>query len=274
MADEVLASFQAKWSLAHPELPLMLRFAPPAQRALLSAFTCLSFEIAHAAFEIAETEVASSKLHWWAGELAAIATGTPRHPLSKVLADCVAIRELPEQTWAALIHAALGQRDSAPASTQADLLAVYARLYASLAVVEARIVAHVEVNALAQADALCRCMRETLRLPESSGRDCLPLPLDLMARHQLSRAELGQSSGARDAALREHFASLASAMRTIDRNGLSTRATIRLHADQRRCMAASRAANPLAIAGSNPDRLPLSSVWAGWRSARRLQASR
>ena len=274
MADAVLASFETKGALAHPELPLMLRFAPPSQHALLSAFACLSFELAHTAFEIAENEVANSKLHWWAEELAAIPTGTPRHPLSKVLAECEAVRALPEQIWIALIHAALGQRDPAPASTQADLLAGYARFYAALALVETRIVVQLEVDALAQADALCRTLRETLRLPESLGRGSLPLPLDLMARHQLSRNELIQSGEARDAALREHFANLAAAMRMIDRSGLSTRATIRLHADLVRCMRAARATDPLALASGNPDRLPLSSVWAGWRSSRRLQASR
>ncbi|MFZ1839374.1 MAG: hypothetical protein WAU20_11650, partial [Dokdonella sp.] len=62
-------------------------------------------------------------------------------------------------------------------------------------------------------------------------------------------------------------------MRALDRRGLAALTAAALQAACRRSQRAARAADPLVEAASKLDRLPFSSVWAGWRSARRMQAS-
>jgi 15-cis-phytoene synthase len=274
MSTDALASFEAKWSLAHPELPIALRFSQSAVRPFESAFACLSYELGHAAFQIAEAEVATTKLQWWAEELTGLSSGSVRHPLTGLLADRASRSGLAGGQWNAVVAGAFAQRDSAPATTLDELLATYLRFHSPLAEIEATLFGRPHARDLAHAAALSRALNEVIRLPETQARDRLPLPLDLLARHQLSRGDLGQSGGKRDNALREHLAAIANAMETVDRRGLSPLLGIRLHADQLRCRRAAKAADPLAESARNLDRLPLSSAWVGWRAARRLQPSR
>ena len=272
MAD-VLSSFESKWELAHPELPLALRFASAPTRSFVSAFACLSYEICHAAFHIVEPEVATTKLQWWAEELLALSSGKPRHPLTEVLSTWAPMTALPAGRWSAVIVGASVQRDSVPASNLADLLAGYRRLHEPLAVIEATLFPLIDVEASTRAVTLMRALHEATWIAEALARDRLPLPLDLLARHQLSRADLGQPGERRDTAMREHLAALAASMRSIDRRGLSALTVAGLQAAQIRSQRAARAADPLAECAGKLDRLPLSSVWASWRAARRMQPS-
>jgi 15-cis-phytoene synthase len=274
MSTDALASFEAKWSLAHPELPLALRFSQAAARHLESAFACLSYELGHAAFQITEPDVATSKLQWWAEELSGLSSGSVRHPLTSVLAEHASRSGLVRGQWTGVVAGAFSQRESAPASTLDELLATYLRFHLPLAEIEATLFERPNAQEFAQAAALARALNEVIRLPETQARDRLPLPLDLLARHQLSRGDLGQPGAKRDDALREHLAAIARAMQIVDRRGLSPLHGIRLHADQVRCRRAAKAADPLAESARNLDRLPLSSAWVGWRAARRLQPSR
>ncbi|MET0226009.1 MAG: hypothetical protein ABW187_06190, partial [Dokdonella sp.] len=63
-----LASFEAKWTAAHPELGLALKFAAERDRSARAAFACLVFELEHAAFATRDAEPAALKLQWWAEE--------------------------------------------------------------------------------------------------------------------------------------------------------------------------------------------------------------
>ncbi|SFN15132.1 squalene/phytoene synthase family protein [Dokdonella immobilis] len=272
MTVEALSSFEAKWALAHPELPLALRFASASQRPLISALACLGHEIAHAALRIDEPEVASTKLHWWSEELAALPAGGSRHPLTGVLAGHAPTRSLGAGTWSALVEAAMALREAGPASTLEELLARYRAFDLPLARAEAAILERIDIDATAQAMSLSRALHETIRLREALAGSGLPLPLDLLARHGLSRAELGRTHAERDAALREHFGVLASALDASDHRRLSALTAITVHVGGRRARRAARARDPLSMVARDLDRLPLSSAWAGWRAARRLQA--
>ncbi|MBL0165100.1 MAG: squalene/phytoene synthase family protein [Xanthomonadales bacterium] len=273
MSNDALSSFETKWTLAHPELPLALRFVSPPMRTFVSAFACLTFEVSHAAFHIVEPEVARTKLHWWAEEFSALASGKPRHPLTEALANWKPMAELSADMWSAVVVGAMAQRESVPASSLAGLLDSFRRLHEPLAAIESALYPRLDLNASAQAAALSRAVHETGWMAEALARDRLPLPLDLLARHQLSRADLGQPGDRRDAAMREHLAALAASMRSIDRRGLSPLTAAELQAAQKRGARAARAADPLAECAGKLDRLPLSSVWASWRAARRMQAS-
>jgi 15-cis-phytoene synthase len=274
MSIDALASFEAKWALAHPELPLALRFAQIPVRPLLAAFACLSLELGHAAFHIAEPDVATTKLRWWSEELSGLPSGRVRHPLTGLLAEHASRQGLAGSAWIAVMAGAFHQRESAPPSTLDELLTSYRRYYLPLAEIEAGLFKGLNACNVARAAVLSRALNEVIRVPETLARDRLPLPLDLLARHQLSRGELGQAGGRRSEALREHLETLAQAMQAADRQGLSPLLCIRLHADQLRCRRAAKAVDPLAESARGLDRLPLSSAWIGWRAARRLQPSR
>ncbi len=273
MSADALASFEAKWSLARPELPLALRFEPASTRPVISAFACLSNEIAHAAFHIAEPEVATTKLHWWAEELSGLTAGKTRHPLTRVLIDFAPMREMPVSAWTSIINGALAQRDARSSSTLSDLLEAYRRFEAPVAEIQARLYPRFDVDASVQAAALSRAFHETIGMIELLARDRLPLPLDLLARHQLARGDLTQPSAQRTEALRDHFSVLEKGFVAINQGGLSALGAISLRADQRRSRCAAKSSDPLAESARNLDRLPFSSAWTGWRAARRMQAS-
>ncbi len=81
-----LASFEAKWTAAHPELDLALKFVAERDRSAQAAFACLVFELEHAAFATRDAEPAAIKLQWWAEEFVRAGKGEARHPLTQALA--------------------------------------------------------------------------------------------------------------------------------------------------------------------------------------------
>lgn len=273
MSADALSSFEEKWSLAHPELALALRFSAPPQRRAVSALACLGYEMAHAAFRIEQPEVAFGKLQWWSEELAGLAGGRSRHPLTAILLDCVPLRAIAPAAWSALAAGALAQREGTPAPDLARLLAGYRRFHEPLAAIERALQPAIDMDAAAQARALSRAFAESARLQEALAGDRLPVPLDVLARHRLSRGGLALAGAARDAALREHFSALAVAMRGARRTGLPTLAAIALACDQRRCRRSSMAPDPLAESARHAGRIGVSGLLAGWRAARGMQAS-
>lgn len=273
MSAEALSSFEAKWAFAHPELALALRYARRSERPLIGALACLSYEIGHAAFQIAEREVATTKLHWWARELSGLEAGEVQHPLCAILLHCGPLRELAAGNWTALIAGAFLQRDASPAPNMSELLGTYRAFHSPLAVIEAALHPNLDVHASTCAAILSRAVQETLRLPEALAADRLPVPLDLLARHQLSRGELGQPGAPRAALLREHFATLETALREIGEGGLSPLSALSLHADRKRSRRAAHASDPLAGGDRELAALPWSSAWVGWRAARRMQTT-
>ena len=109
-----LASFEAKWGAAHPELGL--GFVAAAQRRAQTAFACIACEIEHAAFAIRAAEPALIKLQWWAEELARAGRGEARHPLTQALAEHPELAALPPAQWHAVVAGAFAQRDPEPAA--------------------------------------------------------------------------------------------------------------------------------------------------------------
>jgi phytoene synthase len=173
--------------------------------------------------------------------------------------------------WTALVAGAFAQRDASPASNMGELLATYQRFHEPLAAIEAVLQPRLDLEATSQAASLSRAAREAFRLKEALASDRLPLPLDLLARHELSRSDLDRPGVQRDAMLREHFAALAAAIRANGQEGLSPLVALGLHTDLKRSQRIARAADPLAESVRNAERLPLSSAWIGWRAARRMQ---
>jgi phytoene synthase len=264
-----LASFEAKWTEARPELALALRFERDDEREARAAFACLVLEIEHAAFGIREAQPAAIKLQWWAEELARSAKGEARHPLTQALAKRIAAAAIPQRAWNAAIVGAMAQRDPEPAADREALLSGYAQFFAPLGAIEAALFGADE-TAIASALALSRAMRETAALPDALRDGKLPLPLDLLARHRLARGDLGGESPTRGEALREWFGDLAremSALLATPKLGILRAAMAA--ADAKRLANAAKAGEPLAAVNSALAGLSIPVAWAAWRAARR-----
>jgi phytoene synthase len=271
-----LASFEAKWSEAYPEFALAQRFVRD-DRAAKLAFACLVFEIEHAAFGIREAQPAAIKLQWWAEELMRAGKGEARHPLTQALGARIAASAVQPMRWQQAIIAALAQRDPEPAADTAAWLDAYAPLYAPLGTIESTLFGS-DADATASALALMRALRETAALSVVLRDGKLPLPLDRLARHRLSRGDLSNASPERTEALREQLRDLAERLRALLARGTLAahplgvvRATMAA-ADAARAVTASNATEPLAALGEALGRLSIPAVWFAWRAARRSHA--
>ncbi len=264
-----LASFEAKWIEARPELALALRFERVGERAARAAFACLVLEIEHAAFGIREAQPAAIKLQWWAEELARAATGEARHPLTQALASRMSAAAIPPREWHAAIVGAMAQRDPEPAADRETLLSAYAQLYVPLGAIEAALFA-TDATTAARALALSRAARETAVLPDALRDGKLTLPLDLLARHRLARGDIGGESPARSEALRDWFADLARELSAVAAGGqLGVLRATMAAADASRLAGAAKAREPLAALNDALAGLSLPITWAAWRAARR-----
>ncbi|MET0232814.1 MAG: phytoene synthase [Rhodanobacteraceae bacterium] len=271
-----LASFEAKWSAAYPAFALAQRFVRDDREAKL-AFACLVFEIEHAAFGIREAQPAAIKLQWWAEELMRAGRGEARHPLTQALGARIAASAVAPMLWQQAILAALSQRDPEPAADTAAWLDAYAPLYEPLGAAESTLFGS-DAAATASALALMRALRETAALPVALRDGKMPLPLDRLARHRLSRGDLSNASPARADALREQLRDLADRLRALlARSALAAhppgviRATMAA-ADAVRAIRASNATEPLAALDEALGRLSIPAVWSAWRAARRSRA--
>jgi len=265
-ANAPLASFEAKWTQAVPELGVALSFVAPATRAAHGAFVCLVHELEHAAFGIRDAEPATLKLQWWAEEFARAAKGEARHPLTQAIAQLASFPQVPLATWYAAVGGALAQRDAEPAANADALLAAYEVLHEPLAQVESQLFAPIDAVALARARSLARAVRETAALADALRDGRLPLPLDLLARHRLARSELAQPSAAQTAALREWLDVLRNASTAIGAARVGAPVAATRVADRWRLAKAARADDPLVALPPLLARIPLRTSFAAWRA--------
>lgn len=268
--DVPLASFEAKWAGAHPEFELALAFVPVPQRAAYAAFSCIGYEIEHAAFGIREAQPAALKLQWWAEEFTRMREGGARHPLTRALAALPGSAAPPLAQWQAVVVGAFAQRDPGPAADAAALLDGYATLYHPLATLEAALFAPLDAATIARVRASGRAVREAATLADALRDGRLPLPLDLLARHRLARGDLAHASPAQTAALRDWLDVLRGWYAPLDAAGGGPLAAAGASADRWRLRSAARSGDPLATLRAAMTRLPLRASWAAWRGGRRF----
>jgi hypothetical protein len=266
-----LASFEAKWTAAHPELGLALKFVAERDRSAQAAFACLVFELEHAAFATRDAEPAAIKLQWWAEEFVRAGKGEARHPLTQVLAAHPAFASIAPTGWFAAVRGALAQRDPEPAADRAALLQSYAQLYAPLSAIEAGLFG-VDADASAQIANASRALQESASLSDSLRAGRLPLPLDLLARHRLARGDLARASAPQTVALSEWLQALAVELDGVRKARLSPLRAAMAAANRVRARQAARADEPLAALNGGFGRLPFAAVWAAWRAGRRSPA--
>lgn len=267
--DAPLASFEAKWTAAYPELALALTFVPAAQRTARSALACIGHELEHAAYGIREAQPAALKLQWWAEEFARARRGEARHPLTRVLAGDVRFAEVALDEWHAAIVGAHAQRDPEPAADTNALLRGYEALQVPLARIESIVFGPLDAESLARVRAVSRALRETASLGDALRDGRLPLPLDVLARHRLSRGDLAHATPARCAALRDGLHALLKSIDTLAWLDAGVPGAASACADRWRLARAADAPDPAVALPPLFGRLPLRATLACWRAGRR-----
>lgn len=270
MNDAVLASYLDACLRQRPELRLGLPYLPLADRDALIALACLEQQFLDAIYGITDTAVAASKLHWWAGEFEQAAAGHARHPLTHALFANARAQAVVPEAWIAPIGAGLILREAAPASDFATQLAYFEPFHAALAKLENSywFAAESDFARAARTATLGHMLAALGRIAEPTT--ALPVPMDLLARHAISREHLAMPSPQRQALLNDQIGNLEQAFRDAATLGgpLSLFRALTERMDKQQVQRAQRA--PDAIQELQPDRRrpQLGMAWFAWRTAR------
>lgn len=268
--SEDFAEFERKWLDDWPENRVVAVFLDGAQRRRAHAFGSLIHELSGAAFQLREPQVASAKLGWWARELSAASLGRARHPITTALFSDEGARETGPDLWPALAEGALAQLDRPGAGTMAALIDQLEPFYNAVARAESALLCDgagsVEANAALWTFA--HLLHELPRLGSAEG--LLPLPLGLLARHELVRAQLTEASPRRNRLIKDFLDELVleinGALGVASVRPLSLRVRARL--DRQRIAAALRAVDPLDYLRRHPHAGWWTTLWTTWREAR------
>ena len=245
---DAIEHFVAKWHRREPEMALAEVFCAPDQRTRFRAWGALVHELREAAFELSDARVTAVKSQWWAEELLNLSQGRGRHPISAELA-------LPSLPWAALARALMEQAqfDARPGDA-ADALDQVRGLASALSRVEAGVFGDTPSPDAAQALAVHLLLQ---RLPAGlAGEDQARLPLNLLARHGLTAAQVAAGQG--EALLRDWARELSAAL-PAPQGPLFRRLRTRFDRVRLDRLAAGK--------GFAPAAAPLT-VWRAWRVAR------
>jgi phytoene synthase len=264
------ASFEQKWLAANPEQATVALFLAPDARMRAAAFGCLIHEIEQAAFGLREAHVAEVKLQWWRQELSAAASGSPRHPVSAVLFADPRTAKVDATAWTALADGALAMRHVGAAFDMQSLLSNYSALYAPVAQIETVLFDAPAGGAPATAK-LCTISHLLLALRHlSDAPERLPVPIDLLARHELTRAALIESTPKRSELMRDFLGRLAAALQSAlaEAPRASLARQVRARLDLALMQSAVRAGDPMHAVMEQPGAARWKALWWSWREAR------
>lgn len=197
--NEAIAHFVAKWHRREPEMAQSEVFCPEGQRPRFRAWGALVHELREAGFELSDVRVSAVKSQWWAEELANVAAGRSRHPVTAPLLGA-------EADWPRLGQALLRQVvDEQRPADAAQALAQVMPLASALADAEAAVFA----TRAGEHDARALAVHLLLqRLPAGlAADDQALLPMNLLARHGLTAAQVAAGQG--ELLLRDWAAALA-----------------------------------------------------------------
>lgn len=222
-------------------------FCPLAMRPRFRAWGALVQALRETAFELSDAQVTLAKCQWWAEELLAMESGAGRHPLAAQLS-------IPGLAWRPLARALLDQAqfDARPGGVE-QALASMSPVAAALAELEAGL--FLATPAPADSVAVHLLLQ---RLPEGlAAPDQARLPLNLLARHGLTAAQVAAGQG--DALLRDWARALLDAAPAPRQGCLFRR---QRSAFDRARLAQLAAGRGFAAPGG------LGTLWRAWRQAR------
>jgi 15-cis-phytoene synthase len=268
--DSAFASFERKWLEANPEQAAVLVFLRPAQRQSARAFGSLIHELTQTAFVVREAQVAAAKLSWWQQELIGAAAGNPRHPISRELFRNVSA--IDPAIWRALIDGAIAQLDASFPSSFKDLITSLSDFFGPVAAIETQLAGGSE----SQVDAVAKlwiCSHLLLVAQNASHfAERTSMPLDLLARHGISRADLAASTPAQIAVLKDFIGQVRGTIIENRRqiSSASLGRLVRARADRWLADRAVRADNPADYLARHARNLRWRSLWWAWQEARHL----
>lgn len=274
MVADALESWLRDYRGAHPQTEtawIFLRSEP--RRAALGAFEVLRQQWLDAVYAIREPRVAATKLQWWVEELQHAGNGQARHPLTQALLADERVRAIPQAHWQEALLAAFRELEAAPASDFAAQLAQAASLHGALARIETAVWFGAagdprRMQALAPVQHLAAMLRN---LPMEVDRGCTPLPMSLLARHDLSQDDLLQDGPSRRAALRDQIRDVLQAMTEADKmpGPLSLFRGLQQRLDRHALRRAMRAREPLRELQRRPGGFgALIDAWSAARACR------
>ena len=149
----------------------------------------------HICASVSDEDVAVRKLDWWRQ---AMRSGDGDHPVIAELRRNGASALMPEMAVTRLLDATQARLDMAPPPGSSELTALCIdfgriQLELELAVSGVTMPAGEELSGLALRSGMMQVLRESMGRPD--GRGFWWLPLDLMARYDLARAEIASGDG-------------------------------------------------------------------------------
>ncbi len=275
MPDSAFASFEQKWLGEFPENVMISVFLPKLQRSRANAFGSLIHELTQTALYRSDAQIALTKLAWWRQELIDAHAGHPRHPITRILFADAQMRASEASLWSGLVNAALAQCDYQVQSDLATVLGRFRPWHAAVARAEATVfsIEPADFDHNAAVWTISFLLRDLARIParaEAGKLEHAVLPLDLLARHGLSRASLYSPGTSRNAFVGDYLGALLDKLdECLDAAAaLSLPRRVRTALDRRLILRARRAFDPLAWLATHQQPDYGRSLWICWREAR------
>jgi phytoene synthase len=263
---DAFAEFRAKWLADEPEARLATLFHPALREPRAEALHVLRHELSDAAFVVRDADVAQAKLGWWLGETDALAAGRPQHPITRRLAACAAA--LDAGAFARVVAGAGAvARIESPEHVDA-LLSTVRRMSDAWG----RLAGAQDDAALDAARAAAVVAGALARWPRFAAVERARVPLELLARHGVNRAELLEPAHGRAAQslLRELLGALDARLAAAPR---SVAALDAAWLAARRVLIAHLLRDVAAVQAGRPRPLGLRALFATWSDGRRLRAT-
>jgi hypothetical protein len=261
------ASFERKWLDANPEQAAVQIFLDPAERPLAAAFGTLIHELEYTAFAVRETQAAAAKLSWWQQELASAAAGHARHPITRELFAGTHMATIDPSSWQTLADGAMRQLDAPSATSFGDLIANVMKFFLPVASIESAVFRIPADETFAVAN-LYSCSHF---LTIAASDSLLPIiPLEMFARHGVTRAAVEQGGPQRTALIRDFVDSLrlAIAQNLPQARHATLARRVRGRNDLALAAKAAIASDPQRYLASRPRRPRIGDVWRAWNEAR------
>lgn len=270
MSEATFDEYIAHWRHAQPQREVAWLFLQPAERIRYGGLACLQQEWLKALREINEPQVAAVKLGWWREEMQRAARGEARHPLTQTLFADARVRAVPPARWMAAVDAALLSLNAAPAADFDAQHAAVASLANAFAALETCVAfgAGASIDKAAAVWVIGILVTNLRALASEVGHGRSPLPMNLLARHGVTRDALLEDTPARRLAIHDYAEVL---QRTFADAAKMAGPLTLLRSDQLRCNldalgAAVQAAEPLSALRAQ--RGGLRDVLKTWRAAR------